>query len=214
MYFKLDVLELTRNTISKKEDLTKKIVKLGVGKKIDFDNEFIILSYHPVTTEFAEIENNFKIVLNVIEKKQIPCLILWPNSDAGSSIISKVIRQYREQNKLQNARFYKNLPTDIYIQLLNKTACIIGNSSSGIREGSYIGVPCVNIGTRQNSRERASNVIDVKYDENEINKALTYQVRKKKYPQNNLYGDGFSGKKILKIIKNIKKIKIQKTITY
>ena len=117
-----------------------------------------------------------------LKKKQIPCLILWPNSDAGSSIISKVIRQYREQNKLQNARFYKNLPTDIYIQLLNKTACIIGNSSSGIREGSYIGVPCVNIGTRQNSRERASNVIDVKYDENEINKALTYQVRKKKIP--------------------------------
>ena len=71
--FQVDVLELTMLEIQyRKEDLTKKIVKLGVGKKIDFDNEFIILSYHPVTTEFAEIENNFKIVLNVIEKKQIP----------------------------------------------------------------------------------------------------------------------------------------------
>ena len=160
------------------------------------------------------IEKNFKTVLNVIENCQIPSLILWPNSDAGSSIISKVIRKYREKKKLKNARFFKNIPTDSYIQLLNKASCIVGNSSSGIREGAYIGIPCINIGTRQNSRERGKNVIDVNYCEDEIRSALKIQLKKKKYSKDILYGDGSAGKKIVKILKTIKKIKIQKKITY
>ncbi len=172
-------VDYVKQVISKTKNLTKKIENLGVGGKINFNNEFIILSYHPVTTEFNMIEKNFKTVLNVIENCQIPSLILWPNSDAGSSIISKVIRKYREKKKLKNARFYKNIPTDSYIQLLNKASCIVGNSSSGIREGAYIGVPCINIGTRQNSRERGKNVIDVNYCEDEIKNALKIQLKKK-----------------------------------
>ena len=207
-------VDYVKQVISKTKNLTKKIENLGVGGKINFNNEFIILSYHPVTTEFNMIEKNFKTVLNVIENCQIPSLILWPNSDAGSSIISKVIRKYREKKKLKNARFYKNIPTDSYIQLLNKASCIVGNSSSGIREGAYIGVPCINIGTRQNSRERGKNVIDVNYCEDEIKNALKIQLKKKKYSKDTLYGDGSAGKKIVKILKTIKEIKIQKKITY
>ena len=172
-------VDYVKQVISKTKNLTRKIENLGVGRKIDFNKEFIILSYHPVTTEFSTIEKNFRIVLEVIEKSQVPSIILWPNSDAGSSIISKVIRKYRERKKLQNARFYKNVPTDIYIELLNKASCIIGNSSSGIREGAFIGVPCINIGTRQNSRERGKNVIDVNYNEDEIKVALEKQLKKK-----------------------------------
>tara|TARA_B100000242_G_C43005388_1_gene467182 strand:+ start:99 stop:1253 length:1155 start_codon:yes stop_codon:yes gene_type:complete len=207
-------VDYVKQVISKTKNLTRKIENLGVGRKIDFNKEFIILSYHPVTTEFSTIEKNFRIVLEVIEKSQVPSIILWPNSDAGSSIISKVIRKYRERKKLQNARFYKNVPTDIYIELLNKASCIIGNSSSGIREGAFIGVPCINIGTRQNSRERGKNVIDVNYNEDEIKVALEKQLKKKKYPRDVLYGDGSAGRKIVKILKTIKKIKIQKKITY
>ena len=106
-------VDYVKQVISKTKNLTRKIENLGVGRKIDFNKEFIILSYHPVTTEFSTIEKNFRIVLEVIEKSQVPSIILWPNSDAGSSIISKVIRKYRERKKLQNARFYKNVPTDI-----------------------------------------------------------------------------------------------------
>ena len=207
-------VDYVKQVISKTKNLTRKIENLGVGRKIDFNKEFIILSYHPVTTEFKTIEKNFRIVLEVIEKSQVPSIILWPNSDAGSSIISKVIRKYRERKKLQNARFYKNIPTDIYIELLNKASCIIGNSSSGIREGAFIGVPCINIGTRQNSRERGKNVIDVNYNKDEIKVALEKQLKKKKYPRDVLYGDGSAGRKIVKILKTIKKIKVQKKITY
>ncbi len=207
-------IDYVKQTLISKNIPLEKITKLGVGSKINFEKEFIILSYHPVTTEFSETEKNFKIVLEVIEQKKIPCLVLWPNSDAGSSIISKIIRKYRERKMLKDARFYKNIPTDNYIKLLNKASCIIGNSSSGIREGAYIGVPCINIGTRQNTRERGANVIDTGCNTNEIRKALEYQLKKKKYPKDELYGDGSAGKKIVEILKGIKKIRIQKKITY
>ena len=97
---------------------------------------------------------------------------------------------------------------------MDNTLCIIGNSSSGIREGNYIGVPCVNIGSRQNSRERGINVLDVGYEKNKIIKAIEKQISVAKYKKGTLYGNGDAGKKIVKILKKITYLNIQKKISY
>ena len=71
------------------------------------------------------------------------------------------------------------MPIEIYAHLLNKAACIVGNSSSALRDGSFIGTPAVNIGTRQNSRLRSNNVFDVDYKASEIYNAIVKQLKKK-----------------------------------
>jgi UDP-N-acetylglucosamine 2-epimerase len=96
---------------------------------------------------------------------------------------------------------------------MNKTSCLVGNSSSGIREGAYIGTPVVNIGTRQLNREKASNVISCAHQGVAIYNSIMYQVSHKKYPKSSIYGNGTAAKKIVKILNRIK-VNIQKNITY
>ena len=116
--------------------------------------------------------------LIAIEKLNMQTIILWPNADAGSNDISKGIRKWREKNRFNNnLRFFKNLPIETYVNLMKKTSVLVGNSSSGIREGAFIGTPVVNIGTRQESRQRGKNVIDVDHDYNEILKAVRKQIK-------------------------------------
>ena len=92
--------------------------------------------------------------------------------------------------------------------------CVIGNSSSAIRDCSYLGTPAVNVGTRQNSRLRGLNVIDVKNNVNDIYNALKKQLNRKKFKSSKIYGDGNAAKKIIKILKRIDDFNIQKKITY
>lgn len=187
----------------------------GVGCKIDINERFIILLHHPVTTEFGKNKNHVEKLLDSILRLNIKCLILWPNADSGSDEISKKIRIYREKGKLKNFRLIKNLPPEVYINILNNSKCIIGNSSSAIRDGSFLGVPAVNVGSRQNKRLHGKNVINTIVDRSEILKALKYQIsRNKKYKSEKIYGDGYAAEKILRCVKKIKKINIQKTIVY
>ena len=100
-----------------------------------------------------------------------------------------------------------------FLRLLANSNCLIGNSSVGIRECSHLGVPVVNIGTRQNRRQRGQNVIDINYIENEITEAINFQVNHGKYTPQNIYGNGQSGKGIADILA-VAEPKINKTITY
>ena len=133
----------------------------GVGDKIDIKDPFILVSQHPVTTEYGEGEKQIIMTLEAVQEAALPAIILWPNADAGSDDISKGIRKWRENGFDNKMHFYKNLPIDHYITLMKKTSCLVGNSSSGIREGAFIGTPVVNIGSRQDMRERGENVLDV-----------------------------------------------------
>ena len=96
---------------------------------------------------------------------------------------------------------------------MNNTACLIGNSSSGIREGAFLGTPCVNVGTRQAGRERGSNVMDVSCNKDEIREAIMKQIQHGKYVSEPIYGDGSAGKKIADILYNTE-VEVQKRITY
>ena len=158
--------------------------------------------HYPVTTEFGQNFKNMCKILDAIKKINLPKLIFWPNADAGSEEISRAIRIYREKIFLKNSWFIKNLDHYTFFHILNVTKCLIGNTSSAIREGSFIGVPTVSVGTRQNGRDRGRNVINANYNTNEIYKKIILQISKKnKILKSNLYGNGNASKKIVNILK-------------
>ena len=199
---------------NKYDKAIKNLNKEGVGIKINAEDEYVILSYHPVTTELFQNEIYIKKILNVLKDIKYKKIILWPNSDAGSEMISRIVRQYREKKLIDNTRFIKNVSIETYVNLLKNCKCLIGNSSSAIREGAFIGVPAVNIGSRQKDRLRGKNIVDSSYAYKELKSKILLQVSKKRFRSEKIYGDGNSGKKICNIINNMKVIDPQKRITY
>ena len=207
-------IDIVKDIMNKKKKFNLDYLnKEGVGDKINFNKNFIILSQHPVTTEYGDAFDQITLTLNAISSLDFQTIILWPNPDAGSDDIAKGIRRFRENNSLKKIRFIKNVPLETYIILMSKTKCLVGNSSSGIREGAYIGTPVVNIGSRQNNRARGKNVLDVKHNIKEISNAIKKQVKHGFYKSEMLYGDGNAGIKIARILNKID-VKVQKTNNY
>lgn len=191
----------------------KLLIEEGVGDRVNLDNPFILLSQHPVTTEYGQGEKQITMTLKALKDRNVSAIVLWPNSDAGSEDISRGIRVWREKGLDNNMHFYKNLPVDLYIHLMAKTVCLVGNSSSGIREGAFIGTPVVNIGTRQDNRERGKNVIDVPYNKEKILDGINRQIDHGPYKSEPIYGYGSAGGKIAEVLSNCT-WKIQKHITF
>lgn len=185
----------------------------GVGYKLNLKKEYILLVQHPVTTEYLNELNNIKTIINSIDKINKQVIWLWPNVDAGSDIISKEIRTSRENGKLKKVFFAKNFEIEEYATLMKNASVVVGNSSSFIREGSFLGVPAVIIGNRQKNRERGKNVIEVGFDENKIIESINKQILHGKYSPENIFGDGMAGNKIINIIETID-FKLQKEMTY
>jgi UDP-hydrolysing UDP-N-acetyl-D-glucosamine 2-epimerase len=185
----------------------------GVGEKLNFDQPFVLVSQHPVTTEYGAGEAQITMTLEAIRELDLPAILLWPNADAGSDDIARGIRKWRERKLDRHMHFFKNLPIETYVRLMRKTACLVGNSSSGIREGAFIGTPVVNIGTRQTARDRGSNVLDVSYDKDEIKAAIAQQVSHGPYAMEPIYGDGRAGQRIADIL-STEVVDVQKCITY
>lgn len=190
------------------------LFELGVGDSFDLDRPFVLVSQHPVTTEYGEGGRQIAMTLEAVEKKGYAAIVLWPNADAGSDDIAKTIRTWREHGRGRNMHFFKNLPIDTYVHLMARAACLLGNSSSGIREGAFIGTPVVNIGSRQDGRRRGHNVIDVPHDVAQIHAALERQASHGRYPTDPIYGDGHAGERIAEVLAKKSDIKIQKRIAY
>lgn len=186
----------------------------GVGCDIDISKPFLLVSQHPVTTEFENAQSQMIETLEALAELDMPTIMLWPNSDAGSDGISREIRKYREKHTDNKLHLFKNLPMEVYITLMMRTACLVGNSSSGIREGEFIGTPCVNIGSRQTGRERGENVIDVGNDRKQITEAVWKQIRHGRYQSKHLYGNGDAGVRIANILADMGIVDVQKRITY
>jgi len=189
----------------------------GVGPSyLDLTKPFLLVSQHPVTTEFGTNRAQIEETLYALDELQMPTIMLWPNIDAGSDDISTGIRVYREVYNKDSSKWlklFKNLPTPSYIHLMNTCACLVGNSSSGVREGATIGTPVVNVGTRQNKREMGPNVINVGYNRHEIKEAILKQIAHGKYENAQIYGNGIAGTQIADILATANP-SIQKTITY
>lgn len=178
-------------------------VESGVGDKIDLQKPFLLVSQHPVTTEYGKNREHMNETLKCLADLAMNTIMIWPNGDAGSDEVSRSIRVFRERYRPKWLSVFKNVPTAHYIHLMNKTACLIGNSSSGIREGAFIGTPVVNVGSRQNSRGRAQNVLDVDYEASAITAAVKKQMSHGKYSSDTIYGDGFAGEKIASILSSV-----------
>ncbi|MCH8190872.1 MAG: UDP-N-acetylglucosamine 2-epimerase (hydrolyzing) [Chloroflexi bacterium] len=185
----------------------------GVGGDIDLDEPFLLVSQHPVTTEYGQGERQIGQTLAALQELRMPTIMLWPNVDAGSDDLAQGIRKFRERHEHDYIRFYKNFPVETYVRLMMSAACLIGNSSAPIREGALLGVPSVNIGTRQMGRQRGSNVVDVCHDRRAIVDAVRAQIDHGRYPPEPIYGDGHAGERIAGILAEAS-IRIQKRITY
>lgn len=182
----------------------------GVGGRIAIHDDYIVVLYHPVTTECDEAHNQVEELCKAVLRCDYQTIWIWPHSDAGSDGVSKAIREFREKIPYNYPiRFFKSLPLEMYLSLLKESVCLVGNSSSGIREASFLGVPVVNIGSRQDDRERAENVIDVLCTDRDISDGIFKQYEHGHYSSDYTYGDGNSGRQIVDILKN-KKIAIQK----
>ena len=134
----------------------------GVGNKFDIKKPFILVSYHPTTTiEDSSDKNNIDIIIKSLEKINKQVLWIWPNIDAGSDSISKQLRCYRESNILSDQwlTLIKNVNPEVYIHLMNKALCLLGNSSSFVRDSSFLGTPSIIVSNRQKNRERGENTI-------------------------------------------------------
>jgi UDP-hydrolysing UDP-N-acetyl-D-glucosamine 2-epimerase len=179
----------------------KKYSTYGVGElEINFNKPYIVVLQHPVTTEYKKVKEHIKETAKALLKLDIQVIWLWPNVDAGSNHVSKTLRRIREIIRPKNIIWQKNYTPEDYLKLIYNSQCIVGNSSSAIREGSYLGIPAVNIGERQRFRENGSNVINVIYNEHKILKAIKKQLKVSKFKRITLYGKGDAGKKIVRIL--------------
>jgi UDP-N-acetylglucosamine 2-epimerase len=114
---------------------------------------------------------------------------------------------------LPHVHLFKNLPPEDFIRVLHGGRCIVGNSSVAIRECSYMGIPAVNIGTRQSGRDRAHNVVDVPYDREAINAALQTQYAVGRLEPDHMYGNGGAGQAIADLLARVA-LTIEKRLTY
>jgi len=185
----------------------------GVGAGLSFHEGYLLVLQHPVTTEYEDNLEHVNDTVAAVDSLNIPTAWIWPNIDAGSDGISSGIRTYRETKNPTHVRFFKSLPIQYYARLLKHAICIVGNSSSGIREAAALGTPSVNIGSRQDYRERGMNVIDTNYDREQIITAVRKQIAHGPYEPSSLYGNGNSGQQIAEILKRFDFI-IQKHINY
>ena len=174
---------------------------------------FLLLIQHPVTSELNNSITQIKKTLNAVKKSKYQHLIVYPNNDAGSKFILKEIKK-------EKLNYISTLNLAEYKTLLTGKMVLLGNSSSGIHEASSFKVPVINIGSRQEGREKPRNVINVNYNTDEIFKAIkkvTSKVFQDKIKNiRNPYGDGKSSMRIINIIKklNLKDFNTQKKLTY
>jgi UDP-hydrolysing UDP-N-acetyl-D-glucosamine 2-epimerase len=206
-------MDLVAEVLADGGDGLSELFEMGVGGRFSLDEPFLIVSQHPVTTEYGEGKLQIQETLKAVQELAVPAVVLWPNADAGAEHIAAGIRQWREHNDDSKLHFFKNLDASDYIKLMGRTACILGNSSSAIREGAFIGTPAVNIGRRQEGRDRGSNVVDVDYDTEQIADAVQAQMANGRYPMEPIYGDGHAGERIADIL-STKSLSIHKRITY
>ena len=165
----------------------------GVGAQILPGSEYGIIMFHPDTLDEKLNEDWVDSLINVVTESDKMWFWFWPNPDFGTSMISKKIRRARELHLLSNVQFVINTTPEIFIKIATQASIMVGNSSFGIRESSFIGLPVVNLGQRQRNRQRGENVTDIVIPSN-VNLANAIRdFAGNRYPSSNLYGEGNAG---------------------
>ncbi len=200
----LKVKLLSRNELCKKLNLK-------------MDEKIILCLQHPNIYESEKAGEQMALTLKILRELNLQAVIIYPNNDLGSELIIEEIERNRNHPKF---RIFKNLERKIYLSLLKHSDLMVGNSSSGLIETPYFHLPVVNIGSRNENREKANNVINVNFDEQQLKKAiltaLSPEFREKCNSIKNPYGDGTAAEKIIKVLENleINEKLLNKKLTY
>lgn len=170
----------------------------GVGAPIDWTRPYILMLQHPVTTSYGQGLHQVSETLAALAELDIDQkVVLWPNIDAGTDDVAKGIRVFRESGRDLGFHYFRNFSPEDYARVLNNAACAVGNSSSFLREGSYLGVPAVLVGDRQQGREVGRNVQWVEHDRGAIRDAIRRQVAHGRYAGDTIFGTGQAGRLIV-----------------
>jgi UDP-hydrolysing UDP-N-acetyl-D-glucosamine 2-epimerase len=168
----------------------------GAGIEIDVNKPFLLVVFHPTTTEYGGEQRQMQVLLGALDSLKVQTLVLWPNIDAGSDHISKAIRVYRSQSHSAWMRTITNLTPEDYLKVLATTTCAVGNSSSFVRDAGYFGTPVVLVGNRQNGRETDEHAVRVDVEMDAIVAAIKAQMKHGRYSASTLYGDGYVAERI------------------
>jgi UDP-hydrolysing UDP-N-acetyl-D-glucosamine 2-epimerase len=185
----------------------------GVGDRFELGQRFLVVLQHPLTTHFRLARQEVTQTLHAVHEIGLPVFCFWPNPDSGTEGASEAIRAFREAVNPKGFAFFKNMEPHDFLSLLLDAACLVGNSSVGIRECSFLGVPVVNIGERQVGRLRGPNVIDVPGGQETTETAIRQQLSNGRYPAATIYGDGSAGKRIAEVLAEVP-LGFEKRITY
>ncbi|XP_010223491.1 PREDICTED: bifunctional UDP-N-acetylglucosamine 2-epimerase/N-acetylmannosamine kinase [Tinamus guttatus] len=178
------------------------IICMWLGEDVK-PRDYIVALQHPVTTDIKHSIKMFELTLDALISFNKRTLVLFPNVDAGSKEMVRVMRKKGIEHH-PNFRAVKHVPFEQFIQLVAHAGCMIGNSSCGVREVGAFGTPVINLGTRQTGRETGENVLHVRDadTQDKILHALQLQFGKQ-YPCSKIYGDGNAVPRILKFLKSI-----------
>ncbi len=201
--------EVVQKKFSSKKELELKY-------NIKFSGQEILLLQHPITTQSERSRKEIQETLNAIKQIKKTTIAILPNSDSGHKEIFSAMKIF--SRKYEFFKVFPSIPRNDYLGFLNNCGVLVGNSSSGVVEGSYFNIPIINIGSRQKGRERGNNVIDVDYSEKKIHDMICQALssKKSKFVNNYVYGKGNASKKIVKHLETIilnKKL-IEKQIIY
>ena len=194
--------------------LTNEIVNTrGGGSELDVTKPFLLVVFHPTTTEYGDEWHQMGELLNALEDIAMQTLLLWPNIDAGSDQISKAIRTFRDLEKVDWLRTLTNLSPENYLKVLANTSCAVGNSSSFVRDASYFGTPVVLVGNRQKGRETSEHVTQVSAVKGNILQAIQKQIEHGRYLPSTLYGDGHVSERVADSIAKLN-LYVQKRLAF
>ena len=185
---------------------------------LDMSKKLIIVAQHPVTTQREQVEEQMKETMEAIKELEEQTILIYPNADAGGREMISVINEYEQLSFLNT---YRNINFEDYLNLLKYADVMVGNSSSGIMEAPSYKLPVINLGTRQNGRQQANNILNVEHDKEIIKQSIQKALYDREFIEDvnkceNPYGDGKTGERIANILSKIKVNNelIQKRIAY
>lgn len=185
---------------------------------LDLSRPLILAVQHPVTTEVDKSPGQMRETLEAVVELGYPSIVIYPNSDAGGRRMIEVIKEFEGYPAIKT---FKSLPRREYLSLMKIASVMVGNSSSGIVEAPSFGLPVVNIGSRQEGRERGKNIIDVRHNRQEIIKAVKKAMTDKEFLNEvkkcqSPYGDGHASARIAEILSEVEITPrlLQKKIAY
>jgi len=186
--FNTGSLDVERASCVDADITTEELSGYGVGHDVDVTRPFLTVIQHPVTTESSN-RQHLETTFRALATLDLPIVWFWPNPDAGTGEMAETLRHFREHHEAatERMRFITNVPADQFIALLKRTACVVGNSSAGIKECSFLGTPVVDIGGRQQGRLSAENVIRTSYDADGVRAAVKQQLAHGRYAPSHIY---------------------------